>query len=248
MPYAVQLTRENPTDDEDLERRPASVSLIKPFDEGTIDALVQDIKRLHHAAGVRFAILLGQLIIERIFAGDLARWQERGRKDISFRRLARHAELPFGASTLSRAVGIYMLSKRRKDLLAFEHIGSSHLHEVAGLHWQTQDRLLDRAEAEKWSVRRLRREIVQQSVRRTRKRSMPQFARHVWSLASGVAEAALLADIERIDLLSDVDIRVLADVVRRLIAQAETLEGRLSERLVELDPAGDEGARGDCSA
>src|SRR6188474_3005935 len=98
-----------------------------------LDSLVHDLRQLYGGAGVRLAVEMGRLIIERLFRGDLTLWRARGRKDVSFRKLEAHPGLPFRASTLSRAVAIYMLSQRRADLLALQHVGPSHHHEIACL-------------------------------------------------------------------------------------------------------------------
>src|SRR3954468_6560428 len=146
--------------------------------ESDLDSLVHDLRRLYGGAGVRRAIEMGRMIIERLFRNDLTLWRARGRKDVSFRKLEAHPELPFRASTLSRAVAIYMLSRRRTDLLALQHVGPSHLHELASLRDEEQDRLLDQAEAKKWSIRQLRREVGQVAGPRDgRRERAPGFAK-----------------------------------------------------------------------
>src|SRR5689334_23495782 len=132
---------------------------ILPPERSDLDSLVYELRQLYGGAGVRLAVEMGRLIIERLFRGDLALWRARGRKDVSFRKLEAHPDPPFRASTLSRAVAIYMLSQRRADLTALRHVGPSHLHEIACLGEKEQDRLLERAEMEKWSIRKLRQEV-----------------------------------------------------------------------------------------
>jgi hypothetical protein len=91
---------------------PVVVTLRQP----DVDSLVLDLRRLYVGTGVQLTVDMGRVIIERLFGGDLQRWKSRSRKDVSFRKLETHPDLPFRASVLSRAVAMYMLSRRRGDL------------------------------------------------------------------------------------------------------------------------------------
>src|SRR5262249_24428641 len=87
-----------------------------------VDTLVAELRQLYVDAGLKLSVKMGRLIIDRLYGGDMTKWQSRGRKDASFRKLERHPDLPFRASTLSRAVSIYALAQRRTDLLEFNHL------------------------------------------------------------------------------------------------------------------------------
>jgi hypothetical protein len=123
-----------------------------------VDQVVRELRQLR-GSGLTLAVSIGKVVLERIYRGDVGRWRSRGRKDTSFRKLARHAAVPFSAPTLSRSVGIYVVSLRRRDLLEIPHVGPSHVRELLGLSSDMQDRLIDKAADQKWSVRRLRQEV-----------------------------------------------------------------------------------------
>jgi hypothetical protein len=91
----------------------ALVSTIAPPDIG---ALVRDLRKLYYVKGIELMLRIGELILERLYEGNVARWKSRCRKDYSFRKLQQHPDLPFKASMLSRAVSMYVLSRRSPPL------------------------------------------------------------------------------------------------------------------------------------
>jgi len=127
-----------------------------------IDNVVNDMRGLVAKHGVELSVEIGRLILDRLYGGDVQRWRYRGNKDISFRKLQHHPRLPFSAAHLSRAVMIYMLSRRKPELMLTRNLGPSHLHELAGLPEEEQDRIFDLAERECWSVKQIR-EVVGES-------------------------------------------------------------------------------------
>ena len=97
---------------------------------------------------------------------------------------------------LSRAVSVYVLSRRRTDLLQLKNVSQSHLQEVLNLDPDLQDRLLRRVEQEKWSFRRLRDEVlknVPRTVQRAGRPRTPQLAKQLRYLRA-VADGRLLDD------------------------------------------------------
>jgi len=198
--------------------------------------LVGELRQLYVCAGVQLAIDMGQLIIERLFGGDMDRWRSRGRKEISFRKLEKHPDLPFRASTLSRAVSIYLLSKRRCDLTSFQHVSPSHLHEIAGLGEVEQDRLLERVESEKWSMRRLRHEVAGMVGRRIRHPgARSAFIAWVRRSRDVLESRQLQCDLSAIDHLELGQTLELLDTTRIAMREIEVLAKRLGAHIQELD-------------
>lgn len=203
-----------------------------------VDGLVQELRRLHQATGLHLMIRVGALIVDRIYGGDPARWRSHGRKDTSFRKLAAHPDSPFEASTLSRAVGIYLLTRRRPDIARLAHVGPSHLQEILGLDEGTQDRLLERAESDAWSTRRLRDEVrAAPGNARGRRRlpRVPAFQGYAEEFRGRVEARALLTDWDAVDALDGESARTMLVLVRTLCQQGEMLAGRLSARLAALE-------------
>jgi hypothetical protein len=197
----------------------------------SVDDLVQELVAMYGETGIRLAVEMGHLIIERLYEGDLIKWRSRGRKDTSFRKLERHPALPFRKSTLSRAVSIYMLYRRRNDVLSFRHLSPSHLHEVSGLAETVQDSLLQQAEAERWSVQKVRAEArlllgVGQS-----QRKIPEFVRSLRRLEGEIGARCLLTQIDMVEQLPLEDAARFLDTLKTMLQQGEILVRRLSNRV-----------------
>ncbi len=203
-----------------------------------IDGLVRELGDLYHAAGLELTVAIGRLILDRIYGGDLAAWRSRGRKDISFRKLERHPDLPFRASTLSKAVAVYLISQRRPDLLQLHNLGPSHLQELAGLERALQDRLIDQANEERWTVKRVRAEV--RSLRgdqdkRQGRPKLPAFLKWLRHAREGVDDRVLLRDTNHIGHLDPVEARVLLDTARRICHQAERIARELATYLSAVE-------------
>jgi len=128
--------------------REASQQLVTVGPQPDVAALVRDLRKLYYVKGVELMLRVGELILERLYEGDVSKWKSRCRKDFSFRKLQQHPDLPFKASMLSRAVSMYVLSRRRADLLALQNVSQTHLQEVLNLDPAVQDSLLQRVEQE----------------------------------------------------------------------------------------------------
>jgi hypothetical protein len=203
-----------------------------------IDLLVYDLRSLYYGAGLELMVRVGSLIVDRLYYGDASRWQSHGRKDTSFRKLAKHPDLPFQASTLSRAVGIYLLAQRSPAIAKFERVGPSHLQEVLGLAHHEQVRLLELADAEAWPTRRLRAEVrALQSTNQdhTPPKKLPAFQRCLMQWRKPVEERALLSDLESIHHLEANVAVELLNLARALCQQSEALARQLSMRLTAAE-------------
>jgi hypothetical protein len=211
--------------------------------DSELDVLVVDLGRIYRHNGMKAAVEMGQLIVERLYGGNHDKWRSRGPKDVSFRKLERHPGLPFRASTLSRAVAIYMLARRLGALPTFEHLSVSHLHEVAGLSCANQDQLLAQADRERWSVMRLRKEAAGVSGRTVRKKRgpvsiVPRCVLWLRQVRRDLETRAFMMDIEAIERLSLSESEELLETVRLLFRQGELLARKLDARLRHLKTAG----------
>jgi hypothetical protein len=223
----LSTTSPEPSDDIGVRATPAT----------EIDALVRQLRELYVGAGVQLSIDIGRLIIERLFGGDLERWRARGRKDVSFRKLEKHPDLPFHASTLSRAVSVYMLEQRRNDLTSFRHVTPSHLQEIAMLGDGEQDRLLEKVESEKWSMRRLRQEVAGMlgASRGRHRRGAVAVAPWLRRIHADLAGRSLVPDQDTIAHLELDSARELLEITRTVLQQMELLARRLGGRIREID-------------
>lgn len=122
-----------------------------PWDR-TIDRVAEELGQLRNASAMKLALDVGELVVTRIFQGDLERVRSQGRKDNSFRRLAAHPKLPFSPMRLWRAVGVYELVSRMPGLPNTKNLTVSHMYAVLGLPHETQEWLLRAANEHGWSV------------------------------------------------------------------------------------------------
>ncbi len=122
-----------------------------------VDVAAAEIRELARLASWDLALGVGEIVFKRIFLGDVERVRDSGQRDESFRRLTEHPDLKphLSVSALWRSVATYELSLRMPDLRRSGHLGVSHVREVLGLPPKVQERLLARAERERWTVRDL---------------------------------------------------------------------------------------------
>jgi len=204
--------------------------------------LVSDVvAKLNHickAATFDFAMNVGRLIVDNFYSGDLDRWRQRGVKNVSFRKLAKHPALPMSATALYRSVAIYELCKRM-GIETWKHVSTSHIRLVLPLPTQTQARLLRTTEDEGWPVTRLRDEIV--ALRRSKDSAValhepPGDARidHIIRALEKCLEDAddLVAKTELSEHLPTDAAQACVAVVHRLRDACASLENRLNQRLL----------------
>ena len=218
--------------------REASQALATTNASPDITALVRDLRKLYYVKGIELMLRIGELILERLYEGNVARWKSRCRKDYSFRKLQQHPDLPFKASMLSRAVSMYVLSRRRADLLALQNVSQTHLQEVLNLDPVLQDNLLSRVEQEKWSVQRLRAEVVENLPALTRRAGRPRtptFSRQLRNLKSIVEGRLLVMDTANVAVLQTREAQELLDTARRLCQQAELVTRVLAAHVATLE-------------
>jgi hypothetical protein len=127
--------------------------------DDAIERAVRDLNAICRAATLDFALAVGAFVIDRFYAGDLARWRSRdATKQDSLRRLARHPDLAMHPGCLYRSVAMYELGQRI-GIPQCRRISTSHLRLVLPLLPPQQERLLRETEEAGWSVRRLEEEV-----------------------------------------------------------------------------------------
>jgi hypothetical protein len=128
-----------------------------------IEHVVAKLKLLSRQKTLEYTLLVGRLIVETLYKGDIELVRSRGRKESSFRRLANHPELPFSAVSLWRCVATYHLVQTMPEVLAAEHLSATHVRVVLQLPVEQQRDLLNQAESQRWTSHQL-----EVAVRRTR--------------------------------------------------------------------------------
>lgn len=83
--------------------------------------------------------------------------QRRGRKGLSFRKLAAARQMP--VSTLWRTLAIYLLFRRYPEIAEYRHLGVGHVSVVLSVHPEHQLYFLRNAEVRGWSRRQLDQEV-----------------------------------------------------------------------------------------
>lgn len=195
-----------------------------------IEAVVQTLRAMQEGATLQFALAVGQLVTERFFDGDIQKLRSHGPKDVSLRRLAEHPDLPFSASTLTRAVGVYELVDRLSGVDAIKRISYSHLRAVLGVPAAQQQRLLEKAANDAWPVARL--ETEAQKHRRDGRGGgrppVPTFlkALHAWRRVAG-DDGAFDVDPAVVEKLNPDEVTAAREVVAEMQRQLAMLAERL---------------------
>lgn len=198
-----------------------------------VDAVVRELARLVREATVDLSLKVGQVVVERFFDGDALNWREH--QQISFRRLARHPELPMSASALRRCVGLYELTQRLGDLTRFERLGASHFRAVLGLNTSLQRDLLAEANEQAWTVAELESRVAKLRHKpqgRGGRPRVPPLVKLIRQLEPLAEAAALqLANPEDAADLSELDVHEAHALAVRLSVLFRDLEQRFEEAL-----------------
>lgn len=123
-----------------------------------VERVISRLNTMVRAATLEFAVSVGRLIISEFYGGCMATWRDRGAKDYSFRRLARHPQLPMSVTALYRSVAIYEVSQR-VNIEQWKYVSMSHIRLVLPLAYEDQARLLQCVNQNHWTTRRLQQEI-----------------------------------------------------------------------------------------
>jgi len=202
-----------------------------------LDELAGKLASLVSEGSVERTVELGRVVIEELYAGDLAAWRSRGPKAHSLRALARRMDLPISSSVLYRSIALYELSERTGGIerWAAVGLGVSHLRLVLGLGHDEQLRLLDAAALRSWTVAELEREVVAardhvpaRASRGGRPR-MPRFLKSVNRLRKAAEAPAeeLFGDLEAAADMAPQQILEIRDALAHIRARCAELDRRL---------------------
>jgi hypothetical protein len=119
-----------------------------------------------------------------------------------------HADLLLSPSALWRAVAVYELCERFGGRSRWEHLTASHLKEVLSLDGPDQERLLNAAQTQGWSVSRLRAEVIQQRSKGER-RARRVLLKHVRNLKKTLTARRFMeaATIGQLDSTTEEELR-----------------------------------------
>lgn len=204
--------------------------------ERIMDTVVRELNEAFRGGTMDLHLKMGQVIINRLYAGDLSAWRAHGPKEVSFESLAARTgrDLLVSASSLYRAVALFELTERL-GVSKWKSLGVSHLRAVLGLADQQQRPLLAAAEQGEWTVERLETEVSKLRGSENRRRGrppLPAFMKTVHRIAKALARPARnLGGLDQIDGLSHTEIVRLHGLVAQAREQLQLVETRLASAL-----------------
>jgi hypothetical protein len=225
--------------------QPTSLPQARDCIDDEVDHVIRQLNRLASGATFDFACSVGRLIVDRFYAGDLARWRARDPEThMTFRRLSRHPDLPMSAGALYRSVSIYEVCERL-GITRAGRICTSHVRLVLPLPAVEQERLLRTAEANGWTVGRLDLEVAAllatgslgQRVRGGRKRHghLRRAMRDVEKCSSVLDR--LLRSTDDMPEPSPDSTHAAIHLLRSTARKCELLQARLAASLGDVSPA-----------
>ncbi len=190
--------------------------------------VVGELNALSKSATLEFALAVGELVVRRLYGGDVARFRSRKAKDDrSLRRVAMHPDLAMSASMLYGCVATHEICERL-GIRGWRHVSTSHIRLVLPLAHESQAVLLRDAESNRWPVKRLEEEVEALSERRERRggrvRRSP-LARALCALDRNVH--ALTATLARGDNLSARETAEALETLQGLVEACRMCEQRL---------------------
>ncbi len=191
-----------------------------------IDAIVEQLHALESKIGLDRCIAIGGLILQRFFGGSPQIWRSRSRnKNNSVRRIAQHPSCPLSKSSLSEAIGVYVVVQELPFVRTSGHIGASHVTAVLRLSVEEQRTWLMRAAAEHWTVRELRAEILQNRLNSSPAPMRPRLHSSVVALRRAVrAFDRATRAIQRANELSANDRDKIGELSREVLVLSERLD------------------------
>ena len=145
-----------------------TASMVKSDD--VIVDVAATLAEVHSTSSMRLALEIGEIVVRRIFDGDLQRVRAHGPKDVSFRKLAACPRLTMSAMRIWRAVGVFELVSRMPGLKDAKNLSVSHLYAVLGLPNETQEWLLRAAADGRWRVEELEAQATKHRPSESRRR------------------------------------------------------------------------------
>jgi hypothetical protein len=212
--------------------------------EERVEDLVLRLNAICKTATLNFALSVGGLIVQSLYSGDLDRWRSRNpKKDRSLRKLARHPNLPMSPEALYRSVAIFEICQRL-GISSWQHISTTHVRMVLPLLPDQQANLLEAAEKNKWSARRLDEEVASLRQRDPstctnrggqRRPSRLRIAIRRVEQVITIVDAILGPDQEASTEPSPESVRTAIEVMQLAAERCAALEGRLERHV--LDPS-----------
>lgn len=126
-----------------------------PIDVGPI---LDELYAIPRVRGIEYAVRVGQLITQRLYAGDYEALSTPGMSP-TFLQLQRHPRLPFARSTFRRLLAAAAIVHRHEWIARETRLSVAHLTAVAGTEPEFQEPLLQQAIEDGWSPRRLSQEV-----------------------------------------------------------------------------------------
>jgi hypothetical protein len=222
-----------------LNGRGSRAELVLAGTSDRVDRVVAELNTICRTATLDFALAVGRSVIEGCYRGDLQAWRLRGVKSASFRKLARHPNLPMSAASLYRCVAIFELSQRLGST-QWAHVSTSHVRVVLPLCPAEQLRLLEAAETNHWTVRRLHEEAARVRgdarfalpTRHGGRKPRPRLKRTLLALEKCIDSSHKLIGAD--DPCSDpspASARSIVDLMERIKRACTTLENRVRSLL-----------------
>jgi hypothetical protein len=222
-----------------------SESVLPEPSDDQVAATVQRLCTLQDKAKLDLAISVGREVVDGIYGGDIEALRSRDQKMQSLRKLAAHPDLPFSVTTLFYSVGVYELTDRLGGVHAREHLTATHYRLALALPEGDQQRLLDKAEREMWTTRKLEEAAGKLKSKGRRAGGRPPLR----GVTKGVgaihrlvmAKKDVLFDLGDVETLGPEDAHELFSQVMDVTAELERLKERLRP-LMERSRAASVGA------
>jgi hypothetical protein len=194
-----------------------------------IDSLARRINAVYRKATLEVVCAVGEMVIHELYDGNVETWGREGTRRASYRSLASRGDLLLSPSALCRAVAVYILCKRLGGRASWRHLTASHLQEVLSLELGQQERLLNAADAEHWSVSRLRLEVNKQRAHtpRSRQRRLVNVIRDLTTFLERRQD--ILVNEEALRGLDGETTEQLREAVRQLSLQISNLQRLYAE-------------------
>jgi hypothetical protein len=202
-----------------------------------IDDVVKQLNNVCRTSSLEFALRIGALVIHHLYRGDTAAWRRRGPKLYSFRRLAEHADLALSAGALCRCVAVFELCDRLNAASRWRRLGASHLRAVLDVPSAEQERLLERANDERWSVLdlRVRAQKLRTNKPRGGRRCQSALRKQIRALDRCLTNCSSALDIDRVVDIHDLNQGTQALAKTR--AAVDELERALERQKCRLSSA-----------
>lgn len=198
-----------------------------------IDQVAQAIRDLHRSSSLEFAHRVGSVVLEKLYGGDFELLRDRGPKDASLRKLAGHPDLPLSASGLYQAIAVFEILERLGGVYACKHLCRSHVRAVLALPEEAQERLLERAEAQQWTVDRLKTEAfcAARPTGAGGRPPLPAFVKSLHVLRRYVDRPDVyFTGLDSACALSDERVQELRRVMNALRAKLDEIEAHLEQQ------------------